>query len=78
MQGVVSRGIPKGKGLWAKDGFSPRALFINSTGYTGHQATALRRYGEPALARAWQNEVRSMKRYMERKAQKTAKAKGMA
>ena len=71
-KGVVHRGKPKGYGRWARDGFSPAAIFTNSTGYKPKQASALKQYGEPALSRAFSHEARSMKSYLERKMQQTA------
>lgn len=75
-KGVTARGIPKGFGRWAKDSISPKATFANKTGHAGGQPAALKKFGEPALARAFQSEARSMKRYLEKKMAQTTKRSG--
>lgn len=84
-KGVTARGIAKGYGRWAKASISPKATFANSTGYKSgrgkgqkySQQTALKKYGKPALGRAFQSEARSMKRYMEKKMQEATNRTGL-
>lgn len=79
-KGVMQRGKSKGKAQIAtgRTGIA-RAWAKNMVGRgNAGGSQALKTWGEPALARAFRVERRSMKRYMEKKLKETARKKGIS
>ena len=78
VKGATMKGRPKGSARFAnKKNWNPVAKIINSTGHSAKQARALKKYGQPALDKAFNNEMRSMKQYIEGKLKNTARKSGI-
>lgn len=72
------KGKFKGKVIAGKrNSINPQCTIINSTGFTGSQARALKKYGEPALRAALAAESASMKQYVEKKMREAGRKVGV-
>lgn len=74
-------GQEKGSAIPARPGWSVKATIVNAIGATGDRAKehseAIKKYGEPALKKAFDFETNSMKEYMESKFKQAAKESGI-
>ena len=73
----IQVGVAKGYAIPAKEGWKAKTTIANSADAKHDDKTALYKYGEPALQRAFDAETASMKDYIERKLKETAKTAGV-
>lgn len=71
------RGKPKGKAIPAGTGWKVVTIIENAAIAKHDKKEALKQFGGPALQRAFDHEVRSMKEYIERKMKNTAQSVGI-
>lgn len=76
-RGPTEIGVPKGYAVPASQGWKAKTTIANSAEARHDDKTALYKYGEPALQRAFDAETASMLDYMERKFRETAKEAGV-
>ena len=76
-RGPMQVGVPKGYAVPAAEGWKAKTTIVNSADARRDDKTALYKYGEPALQRAFDAETASMLDYMERKFRESAKAAGV-
>jgi len=74
---AIQVGQPKGYAVPASEGWTAKATIVNSAIARRDDKTALYKYGEPALQRAFDAEKKSMLDYMEKKMRETATAAGV-
>jgi hypothetical protein len=76
-RGPAQIGVAKGYAVPAQSGWRARTIIANMASTRKEDRTALYKYAEPALQRAFDAEEASMRDYIERKMRETAQAAGV-